>query len=63
MDIHNLRDDVFLRDTVEIDGREMVLFSAIVKGKSLKRKIKVVIAELRCGGIRNLSPLPLQIPD
>ena len=49
VDIHGLREDVFVRDTVEIDGEEVTLFSAIVKGKSLKRKIKVVIAELSCG--------------
>ena len=49
VDIHNLREDVFVRDTVEIDGEEVTLFSATVKGKSLKRKIKVVIAELKCG--------------
>ncbi len=48
VDIHNLREDVFVRDTVEIDGEEVTLFSATVKGKSLKRKIKVVIAELKC---------------
>ena len=40
---------MFVRDTVEIDGEEVTLFSATVKGKSLKRKIKVVIAELKCG--------------
>ncbi|MDE6194051.1 MAG: hypothetical protein K2M83_08725 [Muribaculaceae bacterium] len=49
VDIHDLRDDVFVRETVELDGQEAVLFSAVVKGKSLKRKIKVVVAELRCG--------------
>ncbi|MDE5871696.1 MAG: hypothetical protein K2H22_07130 [Muribaculaceae bacterium] len=50
VDIHNLRDDVFVSDTVEIDGEVVTLFNATVKAKSLKRKIKVVIAELRCGG-------------
>ena len=49
VDIHDLRDDVFVRETVELDGQEAVLFSAVVKGKSLKRKIKMVVAELRCG--------------
>ena len=49
VDIHNLRDNVFVKDTVNIDGEEVILFSATVKGKSLKRKIKVVIAELKCG--------------
>ena len=50
VDILDLRDDVFVMDAVEIDGGEVTLFSATVKAKSLKRKIKVVIAELRCGG-------------
>ena len=50
VDINNLREDVFVRETVGLDGEEVVLFSATVKGKSLKRKIKVVIAELGCGG-------------
>lgn len=49
VDIHNLRDDVFVRNTVDVDGEEVTLYSATVKSKSLKRKIKVVIAELRCG--------------
>ena len=49
VDIHNLRDNVFVKDTINIDGEEVILFSATVKGKSLKRKIKVVIAELKCG--------------
>ena len=49
VDIHNLRDDVFVRDTADIDGEEVTLYSATVKCKSLKRKIKVVVAELRCG--------------
>ena len=49
VDIHNLRAGVFVRDTVEIDGENVTLFSATVKGKSLRRKIKVVIAEFRCG--------------
>ena len=49
VDIHNLREDVFVKDTVDIDGGTVTLFSATVKGKSLKRKIKVVVAELVCG--------------
>lgn len=49
VDIHNLRNDVFVKDTVDIDGEDATLFCATVKGKSLKRKIKVVIAELKCG--------------
>lgn len=49
VDIHNLRDDVFVRDTVDVDGEEITLYSAKVKCKSLKRKVKVVVAELRCG--------------
>lgn len=49
VDIQNLREEVFGKDTVTVDGEAVTLFSAIVKGKSLKREIKVVIAELRCG--------------
>lgn len=49
VDIHNLRDDVFVSDIACVDGEEVKLFSATVKGKSLKRKIKVVVAELKCG--------------
>lgn len=50
VDIHHLRDDVFVRDAVSVDGEEVTLYSATVKSKSLKRRIKVVIAELKCGG-------------
>lgn len=49
VDIHNLRENVFVKDTINVDGEDVILSSAIVKGKSLKREIKVVIAELRCG--------------
>ena len=49
VDIHNLREDTFVRETVSLDGDEVTLFSATVKGKALKRKIKVVVAELKCG--------------
>ena len=50
VDINNLREDVFVRETVTVDGVSYVIYSAIVKSKSLKRKIKVVVAELNCGG-------------
>lgn len=49
VDINNLREGVFVRDIVDIEGEEVTLYSATVKCKSLKRKIKAVIAELRCG--------------
>lgn len=49
VDIRNLRDEVFAKETVVVDGEEVTLFSAIVKCKSLKRKIKVVIAEFKSG--------------
>lgn len=49
VDIHNLRNDVFDREEIELDGEVTTLYSATVKGKSLKRKIKVVIAEFKCG--------------
>ena len=62
VDIHDLRDDVFVRETVEPDGQEAVLFSAVVKGKSLRRKIKVVIAELRCGDRKIRTILSVPIP-
>lgn len=45
----SLRKDVFVRETVCVDGVELTVFSAVVKCKSLKRKIKVAIAELSCG--------------
>lgn len=46
-DIHNLQED--WSQGVDLYGEEVIPFSAMVKGKSLKRKIKVVVAELRCG--------------
>ncbi len=49
VDIHNLRHEVFVTETAEVDGEIITLFSAVVKCKSLKRKIKVVIAEFKCG--------------
>lgn len=49
VDIHHLRDDVFVRDTIDVEGEDVSLYSATVKGKSLKRKIKVVIAEFSYG--------------
>ena len=49
VDIHDLRDDVFVRDTADVEGEEVTLYSATVKSKSLKRNIKVVVAELRGG--------------
>lgn len=49
VDIHNLREDVFDRETIQVDTENVTLFSAVVKSKSLKRKIKVVVAELNCG--------------
>lgn len=49
VDINALRDDVFSTETVEVENDTVTLHSAIVKCKSLKRKIKVVVAELRCG--------------
>lgn len=50
VNIHELRDDVFVTDTVEVDNESVTLHCAIVKSKSLKRKIKVVVAELNCSG-------------
>ena len=49
VDINNLREDVFVRETVIVEGETYAIASAIVKCKSLKRKIKVVVAELKCG--------------
>lgn len=49
VDICNLREDVFTRQTLSVDAEEATLFSAVVKSKSLKRKIKVVVIELKCG--------------
>lgn len=49
VDIHNLRTDVFAEEVLNLDGEDVTLFSAIVKSKSLKRKIKVVIAEFKMG--------------
>lgn len=49
VDIHNLREDVFTKESIQVENEEVTLFSAIVKSKSLKRKIKVVVADLKCG--------------
>lgn len=50
VDIHNLREDVFVTETVNVEGENVTLYSAVVKSKSLKRKVRVVVAELHCGG-------------
>lgn len=50
VDINCLRENVFARETVLVDGVELTVYSAVVKCKSLKRKIKVAIAELSNGG-------------
>lgn len=52
VDIDNLREDVFKQETICIDGEETILYSAVVKGKSLKRQIRVVIVEFVCGNKR-----------
>lgn len=49
VNIHDLRPGVFTDETVAVDGEEVTLHCAEVRCKSLKRKIKVVVAELRCG--------------
>lgn len=49
VDINCLRENVFVRETVFVDGAELTVYSAVVKCKSLKRKIKVAIAELSNG--------------
>lgn len=49
VDVSSLREDVFVRETVVVDRLELTVFSATVKSKSLKRKIKVAIAELHNG--------------
>lgn len=49
VDIHNLRQHVFAEETLDVDGESVTLFSAAVKCKSLKRKIKAVIADFKCG--------------
>lgn len=49
VDIHALRDDVFSTETVDLGNGTVTLYCAVVKCKSLKRKIKVVVAELKCG--------------
>lgn len=41
---------MFTDETVQMeDGTSVALHSAVVKSKSLKRKVKVVVAELKCG--------------
>lgn len=50
VDIHNLRNDIFVSEEVDVDGEKVILYSATVKGKSLKRKIKTVIVEIQRGG-------------
>ena len=49
VDIHALREDVFVTETVDVENETATLHSAIVKCKSLKRKIKVVVVEFKCG--------------
>lgn len=49
VDIKALRDDVFSTETVAVENETVTLHCAIVKCKSLKRKVKVVVAELKCG--------------
>lgn len=49
VDINNLRENVFIQETVDIDDKTITVFSAVVKSKSLKRKIKVAIAEFKFG--------------
>lgn len=50
VDINTLREDVFQTENVDVENETVILHSAIVKSKSLKRQIKVVMAELKCGG-------------
>lgn len=50
VDIDNLREGTFVRESVSVDGDDFILFGATVKSKSLKRRIKVVIVEFKCGG-------------
>lgn len=50
VDINDLREGVFDKETITVENEDIVIYSAVVKSKSLKRKIKVVIAELSCGG-------------
>lgn len=49
VDISCLRKDVFAKESVRVDNGDVTLFSALVRSKSLKRKIRVVVAELGCG--------------
>lgn len=49
VDIRNLRHDVFIHESVTVDGLTYPIASAVVKSRSLKRKVKVVVAELKCG--------------
>lgn len=49
VDIHNLREDVFEKESIMVEEEEAILHSAIVKSKSLKLKVRVVVAELKCG--------------
>ena len=49
VELSKLREDVFEKGVVEIDKETITIHSAVVKSKSLKRKIKVVIADLKCG--------------
>ena len=49
VDIHNLREGAFTMESVNVESEDITLYCAIVKSKSLKRKVKVVVAELACG--------------
>lgn len=50
VDINNLREGVFTQESVIVDGESYAIASATVKSKSLKRKVKIVVADLKCGG-------------
>lgn len=50
VNINALREDVFVTETVKVENESVILHSAIVRGKSLKRNVKVVVAEIKCGG-------------
>lgn len=46
VDLHNLREDVFVKEVYsDAEGKDTVLYSAIVWATSLKRKVRVVIVD------------------
>lgn len=49
VDLRELREGAFEEGRVEIDGSAIPTHAAVVRSKSLKRDIKVVIADLKCG--------------